>query len=110
MINENELKTHFAGDEELILELVTVFEETYPETISGIKNSIVKNDFKNLELHAHTLKGMIANFFAADLKDAAFELEKMGREQNIHDPDATIQKLESEIPNMVKELREMRWE
>ena len=109
MVNQEELKTHFAGDEELILELVDVFNETYPEVLSSMKNAANDGDFKNLELHAHTLKGMIANFFASELKDAAFELEKMGREQTLGDSEAYINKLESGLPALVGELKTLRW-
>ncbi len=109
MVNQEELKTHFAGDEELILELVDVFNETYPDVLSSIKSAARDGDFKNLELHAHTLKGMIANFFASELKDAAFELEKMGREQKLGDSGPHIIKLESGLPALVGELKTLRW-
>ena len=64
-------------------------------------------DFSNLELHAHTLKGMIANFFAADLKSAAFELEKMGKEKKIENGNEYYEKLERDLPLLIDELRSL---
>ena len=107
MVNIEELKTHFDGDEELIGELVEVFEETYPETLSSVKLAIEGQNFSDLELHAHTLKGMIANFFAAELKNAAFELEKMGKNQQITGCDEFVNLLERDLPLLVQELRSL---
>ncbi len=105
LVNREELNVHFDGDEELIGDLLEVFESTYPDTLNAIKTSAGENDYSNLELHAHTLKGMIANFFAQELKEYAFSLEKMGREKTAEGAEEYIAKLEAGLPELVKEIR-----
>ena len=105
LVNIKELKIHFDGDEELIGELVEVFETSYPETLSSIKASIENSNYNDLELHAHTMKGMIANFFAEELKEAAFILEKMGRDKKAEGTEEQIAKLEQGLPVLVSEIK-----
>ncbi|MDP7320653.1 MAG: Hpt domain-containing protein [Bacteriovoracaceae bacterium] len=105
LINEKDLKVHFDGDEELIGELLEVFEETYPETLLAIKSSIETENFQDLELHAHTLKGMIANFFAEDLKQKAFILEQQGRNKEKTELIENFNELNQKLPLLVNELK-----
>jgi protein-histidine pros-kinase len=105
LVNIKELKVHFDGDEELIGELVEVFETSYPETLTSIKASTVSNNFKDLELHAHTMKGMISNFFSEELKEAAFVLEKMGRDEKSDGFQQYVDILEEGLPKLVAEIK-----
>lgn len=100
-----EVLNHFDGDNELIGELIEVFEVSYPECLQKISRALDENNSKDLELHAHTLKGMIANFFAYELKENAFELEKMGRNNQIGDHSTIVLNLEEGLPILVNELK-----
>ncbi len=99
------LKTHFAGDEEMIGQLVEVFAETYPGILSELKNSIVLKDFKVIERSAHSLKGMVANFFSETIKEDCFALEKMGKDKALKNVDQYIEKIESNIPRLLEEVK-----
>lgn len=105
LVNEKELKVHFDGDEELIGELLEVFEDSYPDTLASVKKSIEEKNLQDLELHAHTLKGMISNFFAQTLKDAAYSLEKMGREGSLSGEAEHVDVLEKGLPQLVTDVR-----
>lgn len=105
MINKEQILLHFEGDEELIGELIEVFDTSYPATLDSIELAIKDLDFKNLELHAHTLKGMIANFFAEDLKNAAFSLEKMGKEKKLGNVESEIETLVNGLPLLIDEIK-----
>jgi HPt (histidine-containing phosphotransfer) domain-containing protein len=105
LFDEKQLRNHFENDSELIGELIEVFEETYPPCLSSIKKALEESNHKDLELHAHTLKGMISNFFAKELQSASLELEKMGRETVITSPEEHVSKLESGLPVLVTELK-----
>ena len=105
LVNEKELKLHFDGDEELIGELVEVFETSYPDTLAAIKISTQNSNFKDLELHAHTMKGMIANFFSEELKEASFVLEKMGRDQKAEGYQQYIDILDEGLPRLIADIK-----
>ena len=68
-------------------------------------NSLQEKDLKKIELHAHTLKGMIANFFAEDLRVAAYEIEKMGHNSDISGYENSLNVLDQNLPRLIGELR-----
>lgn len=105
-LNASEMRTHFSGDEEMIGELVEIFEETYLEILQEVEKTFQESDALGLEHSAHTLKGMVANFFADSLKEDAFELEKMGRDKQIDKSSIDkIENLKIGIPELLAEVR-----
>lgn len=105
LVHLENLKSHFDGDEELIIELLEVFAESYVTVLDSLNKAVEEKNYKEVELHAHTLKGMIANFFAEDLKVSAFFLEKGGRDENVLDFAPHLKKLEDDIPVMINEVK-----
>lgn len=105
IVNMENLKLHFDGDEELIVELLEVFEATYPKTLASVEKAMKEKNHSELELHAHTLKGMISNFFADELKEASYALEKSGREKIDTDLDKWLKILKDKLPGLVEEVK-----
>jgi protein-histidine pros-kinase len=104
-LNVQALKSHFDGDEEMIAELLEIFESTFGDILNDTKVAIEAESFNELEHSAHTLKGMIANFFAEELIDAAQKLEDMGRSSELINAETHLQVLISGIPVMIEEIR-----
>ena len=71
------------GDEELLQEVATLFLEEYPVLLAEIRRGIDSQDAIQLERAAHSLKGSVANFGSDAAWQAAFELEKLGREKQL---------------------------
>ncbi len=107
IVDIEQVKIHFDNDTELIGELVEIFESTYPEILQSLKAALEAKSFGDVELHAHTLKGMISNFFATSTKDAAFNLEKMGRDKVLGDFSMMVGVLDTELPLIVTEARSL---
>ena len=105
MFDESKLMGHFDGDKEMITELIEVFDDSYKESLTALKDSLKEEDFKKIELHAHTLKGMIANFFAEDLRVAAYDIEKMGHNSEISGYESQLAVLDEKLPMLITELR-----
>ena len=89
----------------LLLELTGIFEETYQDSVQGIKAAVNDKDYDELEHHAHTLKGMVSNFQANELKDLCFELELAGKEKDLL-PDITdrVDRLESLVGKLIEDF------
>ena len=104
-LNVEALKSHFDGDEEMIADLLEIFEETFGEILNDTKAAVESKSFDDLEHAAHTLKGMIANFFAEDLISAAQKLESMGKSSELVDAESHLQLLISGIPVLIEEIR-----
>lgn len=104
-LDVNGLKTHFAGDEEMIGKLVEVFAETYPSIMTELKESIIAHDFEVIERSAHSLKGMVANFFSSAIKEDCFTVEKMGKSKNLDKIEQYTTRIEENIPKLLLEVR-----
>ena len=107
MIDIKAIKEHFDGDEELIGELTEIFDSSYPTSLAALVVAIQEKNFSEIELHAHTLKGMISNFFAVDLKNAAANLEKIGRDKVDTEIKANLSYLEENLPKVSVEVRKL---
>jgi HPt (histidine-containing phosphotransfer) domain-containing protein len=106
-INIEAFKEHYGEDIDIVGDLIEIFEATYPETLNAIEKAVCENNFKDLELHAHTLKGMCSNFFCDDLKTACLSLEKMGKDQVLTNHRDYIQNLKEGLPELVEELKSL---
>jgi HPt (histidine-containing phosphotransfer) domain-containing protein len=81
--DEAALMERVEGDTELLREIVELFLEESPRLIADVQAAVTAADATALRRAAHTLKGAAANFGAAAVVAAAFELETMGRTGNM---------------------------
>lgn len=69
----------FENDSELLLSLIEEFTMTLKKQLDIIRNALLENDLKRIEMEAHSIKGGAANIHAYQLSNAAKELEKSCR-------------------------------
>lgn len=68
---------------ELMIEVIDIFSETYPDRKQNISSALEKNDAKALEFEVHALKNDISQFSANKLFDKTqFLLEKIRDKQS----------------------------
>lgn len=107
-INIDQLNNDFDGDKEMIRALLEVFESSYTEHLEKLESSILRKDFENIKLHAHTLKGMCSNFFAEKAVELSLYIEIQGREANdAADLDDKLKELKMAIYEAVVELKKI---
>lgn len=104
LVDVDALKSHYGEDIEIIEDLIEIFDSTYPETMAALEEAINANDSSNIELHAHTLKGMVANFFATDLKEKFYVIEKKGKEQASVEV-SELDPIKEQLPKITEELK-----
>ena len=92
------------GEESLLQTLVQAVLEESPQILEAIRRAIADNDASSLRLAAHTLKGSIRYFRANNAFDAAFRLERMGRDGDLRDADDALRVLEKETDQIVRLL------
>ena len=105
-IKVEQMETHFCGDHSLIKEIVNVFEETYQDVISETQKSIETTDSELLERSAHTLKGMVSNFFVEDIVKGFSTLEKKGVDSSFDGTHDLLVELQGKLEEMLAELNE----
>ncbi len=92
-------------DAELLTELVRLFLDDYPESLSAIDAAVAERDPRRLEHAAHTLKGAVANFGAEAVVKEAFELERQGRAGDLSHANENLHRLHEAIEQLDYELR-----
>jgi len=92
------------GDEDLLRELVEVFQEERPRWLADIHAAIAAGDAKRLQRAAHTVKGAVDNFGAAASYKAALSLEQMARAGEIGAAPELARVLEASLGQLAGEL------
>ncbi len=97
----------FNHDKAFISEVVEMFISDYPLMMAKIKAAIQDKNGEVLNLNAHGLKGMASNFHAKKAAEAAFALEKKGRENQFENATDYFHVLSEELTLLEKSLRNM---
>jgi two-component system, sensor histidine kinase and response regulator len=107
IINVPELAERVDNDFELFIELSELFFDDSVSLINKISDSINKGDPDALRKTAHTLKGAVSNFSAQSAYDAAYDLEIVGKNNELESADKKFNLLKREIDLVVQEMKSM---
>ena len=92
------------GEESLLRTLVEAVLEESPQILDAIRRAVADQDAYSLRSAAHTLKGSIRYFRADNAFDAAFRLERMGKEGELRDAEEVLRVLEEETSRILRLL------
>ncbi len=106
-MNRERLGRRFAGEPELAAELARIFLEEYPQLLARIASALEQNDPQALSAAAHSLKGSLGYFEAAQLGQAAQRLESLGRAGELEQAVLVHEELAAGLAGLARELREL---
>jgi two-component system sensor histidine kinase/response regulator len=89
------------GDQQLLETVVQMFLEECPSLMTKLRSAVLRQDARALELAAHTVKGLVANFGASTACELALKLELMGKDRNLSDSAAIATALETELKRVI---------
>ncbi len=95
----------FDDDLDFFREAVELFIAEYPAMLVEIRAAVSAGKANVLERTAHALKGMVANFRSDAATQAAYSLEKMGREKTLDQAAQAVETLSSRVDNLGRQLR-----
>ena len=96
LIWDREFALEQAGqDEELLAELVQLFNDTSAEDLLKIKAALTAGDAQGMGDAAHSIKGAAASLGIEDIRKAAHEVETSGRNGDIENARASLPDLEN---------------
>jgi HPt (histidine-containing phosphotransfer) domain-containing protein len=93
------------GDEDFFREIAGMFIESCSDHIAKIKEGIAGNDAGILEMEAHSLKGAVGNFGAKETYEAAYRLEKLGKEGKMATAAEELLNLERALNELASEMK-----
>jgi CheY-like chemotaxis protein len=96
------------GDRGLYDELVGLFKNECPGMAAEMRRAIDERDVRTLARSAHTLRGSSSNLGATAVAEAAMELEKLARSEELEGAGEQFKVLENEIERLFSELESLR--
>lgn len=93
---------------EVILEVIDIFINEFPQNISDLKKNVEEMDFPQLDIHAHTLKSNCAIFGATEAAKLALKLELMGKKKVDEDMIGVLAQLVPAGEELIKELEQYK--
>lgn len=96
-----ETMTRLGGDAELYSDLVRFFLEDSDQLTQRLRTKLAANDLRGVEMCAHSLKGLCANYGAHRATSAAFALEEAARSGHT----ASLPQASRELEAAVTDLR-----
>jgi two-component system sensor histidine kinase/response regulator len=98
------------GDRDLLLDLIVVFLEDYPQSVAELEGAIHTGDTQRMAHVAHSLKGTVMSFGAKTASTLAYRLETMGRQAELEGAPLVLQQLERELERIAIFVTETGWD
>ena len=93
---------HTGQDRRLLKQVISMFRSDYPSSLRRIDEALRKNDGDALRLAAHALKGAIATVGSPAGRDAAGELERIGRSGDLDEAERAYVGLQEHLKLLEK--------
>jgi signal transduction histidine kinase/CheY-like chemotaxis protein/HPt (histidine-containing phosphotransfer) domain-containing protein len=103
-VDEKRLRERVDGDEQLLQELIDLFQKDCSNWLEKIRDAIAAENPRALEMAAHALKGAVGTFAAESALEAAVRLETIGRDNNLQEAEPAYRSLEAEIDRVKQAL------
>ncbi|RMF01909.1 MAG: response regulator [Chloroflexi bacterium] len=110
VLNHTRFLEDFGGDVDMFNELLDMLVEQATAHISKMNTAIEQHDFEALRFEAHSLKGSSATMGADRVSAVSYQLEKMGREENLAEAPAALAQLEQELQTLLSHVAEWQSE
>ncbi len=108
-INKEQFVENFQYfDKEIILEIIDIFINEYPDRMKTIGDSISSMNFDDIKFHSHSIKGVIANFCAPEVEQQARDLEKKGTNKDSTGISELFDEFKKSTEQLIVELKEMK--
>jgi HPt (histidine-containing phosphotransfer) domain-containing protein len=92
------------GDETLLQEVAGIFFQDCSRLVRGVRDAVAAGDARKLRMYAHTLKGSVGHFGAAEAEELADRLQILGMESNLADAADLVDALEKELERITPTL------
>lgn len=109
MIDKKQFLENFQYfDNEIVLEIINIFIDEYPERMESLRKNIAEKDFDQLKFNAHSLKGVVANFVAPEVQELARQLEIKGANKELANVEVLFNELKEKTGLVTEELKMLK--
>ena len=107
LIKTSELLDRVENDLELLGEMVAIFEDERASYLENLEKAIESGNAEDLDMAAHTIKGVLANLSAAQTAEIAKSLEELGKTGSTDGAQEMYEKLKQEIELVSEALQKI---
>jgi two-component system sensor histidine kinase/response regulator len=107
VIDKAALLTQFGGNQELLQSLVEMFPEEAGKLLAALREARAAHKSEEVQLNAHTLKGICKMFHATTAANIAFEVEEAGAAGDLGS-DEQMNELNAEIDTVLLAVKELQ--
>ncbi|MGA3066392.1 MAG: response regulator [Tepidisphaeraceae bacterium] len=97
------------GNSKLVGDLLQKFHDSITADVAKLQESITSGNAESLARLAHSLKGSAANLSAENVRSAAAELEKIGKQKNLDDAQSKLEELKTQVDACVRYIEQMQY-
>ena len=95
------------GDQELLTEMIHLFQEDAPKLLTAMHDALQRGDMAVLERSAHSLKGAVGNLSAKAAGAAAQQLEKDAKNKDAKSAKESLVQVERAVQQLLPALAEL---
>jgi CheY-like chemotaxis protein len=95
------------GDQELLTEMIHLFQEDAPKLLAAMRDALQRGDMAVLERSAHSLKGAASNLSAKATAAAALELEKDAKSEDAESAKKSLAAVELAVEHLLPALADL---
>jgi PAS domain S-box-containing protein len=95
------------GDQELLTEIIHLFQENAPRLLTAMRDALQSGDMATLERTAHSLKGAMSNLSANAAAATAQQLESDAKNNNVESATENIAEVERAVKQLLQVLMEV---
>jgi HPt (histidine-containing phosphotransfer) domain-containing protein len=107
LFDTEELRTRFAGKDDLLRRLIKIFCEQTPQLLARLRHASRRGDASSVEWTAHTLKGSLAQLGARVTAELAHQLEEAARTSAPGRSEAVLKELELQASQLQRTLNDL---
>ncbi len=104
--DEKELLERVENDLTFLAETVQMLQADAPAMLRQIGDALAARDAPAVGRAGHALKGMVSNFCAAQAREEALEIERLGKQGDLTGAAAAAEAMEGHIRALLNELKE----
>ena len=107
LIDRASLLERVEGDQELLTEMIHLFQEDGPKLLAAMRDALQSGDMVVLERSAHSLKGAAGNLSAKAAGAAAQQLEKDAKNKDMKSAKESFSMVERAVEGLLPALAEL---
>ena len=99
-IDVKDLLERVQNDKELLVELLDIYQEDFPNKRRALGEALKANDLTGVKEAAHSLKGSSGNLSAKSLYKLCLELEQMAQVNDLSQTDKVLTSIDEEYKRL----------